>query len=498
MRKFQILLLLFAVSTSVLSQSYSGYLSSDLKEPTSYNTYVEFLQKVSEASPIISLDWMANSFQGRRIPYVTISENGIQDTGKLKFLIFASQHGNEPSGKEALLVLIKEFADGNLNQFLSNIDLIIVPQVNPDGGELGQRRSYNDLDLNRTHTNLANPETVGLHKLFHKFLPEVTLDVHETYFYRKGWLNYGFIKTYIQQLGILTNPNVDEKILEYSNNKILPEICEYVEEKGFSFSNYILGALYRGEPVRHSNPGVYDGRQSFGIYNTLSFLIEGKNGRTPNEELSRRRDGQYENILGLIEHVAENVDEIKTMVGEARDKLMNSKEGETVSIRSVYELGADSINVTLHDLKKEKDTVMTFPYKSKVVSTLDITSPKSYLIEKFDHVLIDLLNKHNIKYTPYKFSSEDCIYRYTILEDTISISDDKFFDVDKINVTEHTDYNDYVFVPVNQLAANMVRLIFEPQSMHGPDSRHGLIKGKKMEYFTDINGAYKILRLESN
>lgn len=497
MKKTIFILVTFYCGVFVSAQNFSNLIPKDLLEPTDYYTYVNFLEQAAESSELIELNWMTNSFAGKKIPYVLISEDKFTNPEKIRFMIFASQHGNEPSGKEALLVLIKEFAEGKHNQLIKNMDLILVPQVNPDGGELKQRLSFNNIDLNRTHINLRNPETEGLHKLFSKYLPQVTLDVHETYYYHEEWLNYGFIKTYIQQLGILNNPNVDKRIIDYSQNKILPSIKSYVEEKGFSFHNYILGDLYKGESVRHSNSNIYDGRQSFGILNTLSFLIEGKNGRTLNEDLNKRRNGQYANILGLLEYISDNAKEIKSLVENARNKLKNSKEGEVISIRSKYKKSEDSIDILMHDINKDKDTVITYPYQSEVVSTLDVQKPKGYLIEKQDHQVIGLLKKHDVIMSDYINSGSDKIYQYVIVNNTITNLNDKFPDVKIQDVTKSVKDEDYLFVPINQLASNFITMILEPQSMEGINTKYGMLPDRKIEYLLDKNNAYRILRVQT-
>ena len=40
---------------------------------------------------------------------------------------------------------------------LDKLDLVLVPLVNPDGSDDGQRRNANDMDLNRNHVVLSKP-----------------------------------------------------------------------------------------------------------------------------------------------------------------------------------------------------------------------------------------------------------------------------------------------------------------------------------------------------
>ena len=48
-------------------------------------------------------------------------------------LLIGQQHGNEPAGSEALLVIARELVRGLLQPVLDQINVIIVPRANPDG-----------------------------------------------------------------------------------------------------------------------------------------------------------------------------------------------------------------------------------------------------------------------------------------------------------------------------------------------------------------------------
>jgi predicted deacylase len=115
-------------------------------------------------------------------------------------LIFCQQHGDEPSGKEAALVLARDLRD-KYKYLLESLDLILIPQLNPDGSEKGERRNANDMDLNRNHAILSEPESIALHKLFFQWMPEVALDVHEYNEITELWVSKGFVKDEEEKMG---------------------------------------------------------------------------------------------------------------------------------------------------------------------------------------------------------------------------------------------------------------------------------------------------------
>ena len=74
-----------------------------------------------------------------------------KDASKIRVLVFAQQHGNEQSGKEGALLLARELLKPENRYLFDRIDLLLVPQMNPDGAEANKRRNGNDADLNRNH-----------------------------------------------------------------------------------------------------------------------------------------------------------------------------------------------------------------------------------------------------------------------------------------------------------------------------------------------------------
>ncbi|MER3523181.1 MAG: hypothetical protein C4326_03740 [Ignavibacteria bacterium] len=180
---------------------------------TSYEDVQSFLHCIENGRGI-TVQHIARTKNGRNVSLVSITRTPPfgSDRKKLRVLLFAQQHGDEPSGKEALTMLIARASSGMLDSVLQMIDLLIVPQMNPDGAILQQRRTADGVDLNRNHVLLTSPETKALHDVFWHWLPEVTMDIHEYGSFSTEWKEAGFIKTGDVQLGMLTNLNTPHSI----------------------------------------------------------------------------------------------------------------------------------------------------------------------------------------------------------------------------------------------------------------------------------------------
>ena len=163
-------------------------------------------------------------------------------------MIVGSQHGNEQSGKEAALQLIRDLALGERKPLLKQLNFLFIVPVNPYGNFVNQRVNEQNLDLNRDHVKLESPETQAIHKVFRAWMPEVTLDLHE-----KGD-DYYRVST-----GCVSNLNINPRLEKYSREKIFPAIEKKVAADGFTWQEYLVSEAVgsnqaAGAPDRPAQP----------------------------------------------------------------------------------------------------------------------------------------------------------------------------------------------------------------------------------------------------
>ncbi len=490
-----LLLALLFLSSLVNSQSLLTPLEkADFKKLTSYNELIEFLNETVKENSNLTLEYFAESIGGRVVPIVKISNGSFgEDKSKIKILIFAQQHGNEPSGKEGALLLIKKFAEGINDSLLNKIDLAIVPQMNPDGSEKNKRRNGNDADLNRDHLILLQPETAGLHKIFNQYLFEAAMDVHEYFPYSEDWIDYGYIKNFDEQVGTTTNPNVSSKIRGFSNDVYLPFIKNYLNDKSFSFQNYILGGPPEKELIRHSTYDINDGRQSFGILNSFSFIQEGLNGKNEIENIKRRAEGQLTGMLGFIEFIYKNKVEIKNLVDEERRKLIENKSGDKVAIQMDHFKNGNTLKLNLLSLYSNEDTVVIVKNYHPIVNPIfEVERPEGYLIPKNLTKVVEWAGRQGIKLETSLNIKEEKIEQYFITKiDSINFEGDTVINpkVEIKELSKNFNTSDYYFISTKQWQSNLIVTALEPRSTIGLAT---------YKYFSDLIKAkrdYPILRV---
>jgi hypothetical protein len=461
---------------------------------TSHGELIDYITRVDTMNDFISIEHVGKSVEGRRLPLVKIAKNGAINDELLTIFFFAQQHGDEPSGKEGMQLLIDEFARGSHKQWLEYVNILIMPQVNPDEGEKNNRRNANGTDLNRDHLVMGSPEVRAVHSVFQAYQPEVTIDVHEYDPYSESWKEFGYLKDFDIQLGGLTNKNVHEDLKHLFYESALPYVKDYVTEAGYSFFEYTLGNLPEGERLRHSTVDVNDGRQSFGILNNFSFIVEGKYGQDSVDQLERRAKSQLRTARGLIRFMVDNHGKVKEVVSTGREKLKNARQGEKVAIRMHHVKGDKTLKYPLKSLRSGKDTTFHVEkFHTKVISILDVKKPSAYLVPVQDEKLVNWMKRSYIDFHEYEPSENHRINQYVIekIERQVDEGLENYYpEVDLQSYEQPIEEGEYYAIPINQLRSNKIVTALEPQSMLG------LVNYDSFKYLLLDNEKYPVLRVK--
>jgi predicted deacylase len=317
-----------------------------LPTPAEEAAYLKYTQNEAIAAFLSALDArsteLAVMIAGRSLPtdeygakdifLAVLSAGGAAtpealDRAKPTVLFTAAQHGNEQSAKEAALWLLRDLALGDLQPLLEKVNVLVMPQTNPNGNFMNIRRDELGLDMNRDHVKLEAAGVRAIHRVFRTWMPEVTIDVHE-----KG------DDYYRVSIGCVSNINITPDLQDFSRLTILAEVEKSLKKKSFTFHEYLVtqdlgvdtssGAAYgtgpagqREEMKRFSTTDLNDGRNSLGIFETLSFIQEGAS-RHDLETLRDRTTWQYSGLRAFLESVAGHGPEVLKLVRDARARLL--------------------------------------------------------------------------------------------------------------------------------------------------------------------------------
>jgi hypothetical protein len=458
-----------------------------------------FVQTVAAGSKHVRLQVVgktaeAKGFAPVDLYLVVITANGAEtppqlDRKKPTILVLASQHGNEHSGKEAALALIRDLAVGDLEPLLKQVNVLVIPQTNPYGNSMDRRPNEQGLDLNRDHVKLEAPETRAIHAVFSRWMPEASLDVHE-----KGD-DYYKVNT-----GCVTNANIAAAIRRFSIDTIFRDSEASVKAGGFTWHEYLVteamgsqGAAGAPEPTdatretltRPSTTDLNDGRNSLGIYETLSFIQEGAS-RHDIPTLRERTAYQYLGIKALLQSVARNAAQVMQIVNSSRAALVRKAQapaaGDLVHLRMVHARDPKAPEITIQSLERPAGgaersatappAVVTTVVKNwfpAVEPTLSVPRPYGYIIPAAHQAVVETMRAHGIAVQTFASSARVEVEQYQV-DDVKPASEDyvapESIAVTKRTVTSAVQKGDY-YVSGAQPAANLIPNLLEPQAEFG-------------------------------
>jgi len=453
---------------------------------------------------------------------------------KPTLLLTASQHGNEQSAKEAALRLIRDIAFGDLEPLLKKINVLVIPQANPYGNFHDVRENEIGLDLNRDHVKMEAESVKAIHRVFRAWMPEMTVDVHE-----KG------DDYYRVSIGCVSNVNIAPGLQEFSRKTLLGEVEKALQKQELTFHEYLVtedlgvdtssgarmpenaGRANVEEMKRYSTTDLNDGRNSLGIYETLSFIQEGAS-RYDIETLEARSRRQYSGIRALAESAATHAGEILKMVREDRSKLVEragaGAADDLVHLRMEYVRDPQVPELLLKRFERSESPVRGVllvdkkagealtsrdiapnpaPASLKIVTEvvkhwfpnveprLSVTRPAGYVIPAGRQAVVQTLLDHGIAVDMFTGDGSLEVEAYSVT-DLVPAEEDylapKRIGVEKKTLPTIVRKGDY-YVSCLQAGANLIPCLLEPQS------DYGLIRYRKYELVPEKGEIFAFYRI---
>ena len=272
---------LMVVAGAIAPATAAGPPRSEFEESegatwTSHVNEIAFLEEVDEASRRVEMDVVGKTKAGRPLHLVRIGFPKPAPRSKaLKqptTLFVCSQHGNEPAGREACLIRLRDLAftdDAELIAQLKAQTILFVPSANPDGRDENTRENSEGVDINRDHLNLQSPEGQAMAAVVRDWQPEAVVDLHE----------YGpsIPVLYDDEVLVLwpRNLNVDTEVHDQAKELALDYITADAEAAGYSTDEY--GQYEVADNDIHQSAGDGDegiARNAMGLRHSLGILVE--------------------------------------------------------------------------------------------------------------------------------------------------------------------------------------------------------------------------------
>jgi len=225
--------------------------------------------------------------------------------GRATVLLVGQQHGDEPAGAEALLVIARQLADGPLQPLLDQINVLMLPRANPDGASDNRRVTASGIDANRDHLLLRTPEAQAQARLARDYRPAVVVDAHEYSVAGRYLEKFNAVQRYDALLQYATVANLPPFIAKASEEWFRQPLLVRLAAEGLTTQWYYTTSTDLADR-KVSMGGVQPdtGRNVNGLKNAISFLIETRGVGIGRLHLARRVHTHVTAVASVLDSAA--------------------------------------------------------------------------------------------------------------------------------------------------------------------------------------------------
>ena len=247
-------------------------------------------------------------------------------------VIVAAQHGDEPAGTEALVVVARELANGRLSGVHDKVDVVLLPRANPDGAAAFVRGAADGSDVNRDHLLLRTPEARAVTQLMTRFAPVVVLDLHE---YPVGGVftaKFGAVQRFDALLQYAMVANLPPFVTKAAEEWFRQPLIASLRGAGLTSEWYSTTSSDPADrTLSMGSVGPQVGRNAAGLRNAVSLLVETRGGGLGRVDLKRRVQAQTVAVASVLASASMHAaDLVKLRQFVDRETASRACQGEVV------------------------------------------------------------------------------------------------------------------------------------------------------------------------
>ncbi|MBS0224466.1 MAG: M14 family metallocarboxypeptidase [Proteobacteria bacterium] len=440
---------------------------------TSQKTMLAFLKTLVRDSRRIHMGSMGQSQQGREIPILYLTAEGLADPvaiarlGRPVVWLIGQQHGNEPAGGEAMLALAAALARGDLAPLLSKVSVVIVPRANPDGAAADRRVLASGADPNRDHLLLSQPETRALHRAMQALPPDVVFDHHE-FSVAWRWLEkFGALQRPDVMILEATNPLISRALTAIERGLYRPALETAITANGLMPHDYVTTSADTSDRrvlLGGTAPGI--ARNTFGLRGSVSYLIETRGVGIGLQSYQRRVATHYLLAKAVLQTTAADPQGLLKRLAEARQAAASDRGALVVS----HTEGEREIQLPLIDPRKGtvRLTRVTL-VDSRDIHPLDVRPrPRGYLVLRGGGAVADRLALNEAWSCTVAAATSLAVEAYDVTRNATASNREAINPDQSMHVRVEAKTIDVpagaLFVPMTQPASGIIASALEPDS----------------------------------
>lgn len=363
-----------------------------------------YLDAIAAAVPFARKEIVGTSVQERPIEALIFSHpSGTAEAGRIRLMITGSQHGAaEPAGGEALMVIARDLAFGDLKPLLNDADVILLPNANPDGRDLERRANANWVNINTDFVLAEQAETRVLLDALARFQPDALLDSHESAILkRKTLAKDGYLTDFNAQFEIANTPGVTPEMRRLTLDDLLPTLAQRVTEAGLPAHRYIGEITSIHQPITNGGLTLRNFRNTAGMSGAASFLVETK--------LDSREDSwpTYRNIAVRVERQLICLRAFLKLMHERRADILaqaalarRAMAGGEMALYTGYvqDEAHPSVKIPMRRLDTRELEELEFRDHRKQIYADEIALPSTLLVTAEQRRIGEVLARHHVAY----------------------------------------------------------------------------------------------------
>ena len=247
-------------------------------------------------------------------------------------VLLAGQHGDEPAGTEALIFVAQDLASGRLANILERVDVVVLPRANPDGAAAFTRNAADGTDVNRDHLLLSSPEARAIAKLMVDVAPIVVLDLHEYPVSPVFTAKFGGVQRFDALIQYATVANLPAFVTKAAEEWFRVPLIAGLRGAGMSVDWYsTMSTDPSDRTLTMGSVGPQVGRNTSGLRNAVSLLVETRGGGMGRVDLKRRVNTHVTAVANVLSSAARHADDlVKLRQFVERDTIAQACRGDVV------------------------------------------------------------------------------------------------------------------------------------------------------------------------
>jgi len=403
-------------------------------ETATYAETIQYYKNLADNYPYISIDSIGETDSGKPLHLVTLNKNKNFNFSEIKknkrvLLINNGIHPGESDGIDATMMLFRDLANSKI-KMPDNTIIVTIPIYNIGGSlnrnattrtnqngpkNYGFRGNARNYDLNRDFIKCDTKNARTFTEIFHLVQPDVFIDNHVS-----NGADYQYTLTHL----FTQHNKLGGALGNYLHTEIMPNLEKKLKAKDWDITPYVN--VYNTTPNAGFSQFMDSPRYSTGyttLFNTLGMMVE----THMLKPYKQRVEGTYELMKSMIEITEENGAKIKQLRAEANANLLAKKtytlqwkvdtlKKFTLKFKGFKGEIAISKVTGKNRLKYNRNKPFTkdVSYQNHFNTLAEVTIPKSYIIPKSWHLVVELLKLNNTEMLKLNKDSTLIVENYKI------------------------------------------------------------------------------------